>query len=152
MAKSSRAPRPWYRQVADAITQQGLSFRQAASELDLELTPEECLKTERSKDFQDVLWQARFDYWSEVGSNPGRSKAAALGLLTLALQSLAAQGEWEKVIDGILKLAKCEGWVGGDSSVQVFAGLTARDIEEARKKIQDSLGIPPRTAQTIQPN
>jgi len=145
----------WYRQAAEIVVRDGVSFRQAASELQVVLDGEEANKIYRSRAFQQILWQARFEYYTEIANDPGRTKAAILGLMTLALQQLAASQQWEKVLEGGLKLARVEGWTQGEQNQNVFLNLTQRDIDEARKKLQEGLqGIELTTERTseTQPN
>ena len=78
-------------------------------------------------------------YYSEIESSPGRTKAAVLGMVTIAIQKLYDAGEWEKVIEACLKLSKMQGWVGQENEVNIFANISAKDIEEARKQLADKL-------------
>jgi hypothetical protein len=125
----------WYKSVAERMVRDSLPFSQAAGEEGIALTKEDALRHFRSKTFQQVLWQSRFEYYNEISSNPGRTKAAVLGLMTLALEKLSAEQQWKEVLEGALKLARIEGWVGGDANVNVFANLTAEDIEAEKAKI-----------------
>ena len=123
--------------MAEKMVKEQKSIVQAARDLGIELTIDDLEAQLRSDEFQRVLWKTKFEYYSGIANQPGRTKAAALGLMTLALENLALKGEWEKVIEGVLKLGKVEGWVGGDSNVNVFANLTAKDIEDAIKRLQE---------------
>lgn len=137
MPRRPKSSLPTHRDVAELIVREQKSPLSAARELGLEWTAEDCEQIYKSAEFQATLWDCRFRYYTEIANQPGRTKAAALGLMTLALQNLAAEGEWEKVVEGVLKLGRLEGWTNGDSTVQVFANLTAKDIEEAKKQLTD---------------
>src|SRR6266404_2326737 len=139
------APSPeksWYKKVADTISREGVPIRQALSMHDIPIDAEEANQLYRSKIFQRVLWQARFDYYSQIASDPARTKAALLGLMTLAIQNLASEGQWDKVLEGALKVARVEGWANGESNVTVFANLTAKDIEKERARLLEGLEEP----------
>jgi len=143
----------WFKKVADRMVREDLAFRQAAGEEGVALTTDECAAIHRSRSFQNVLWQSRFEYYTELGSNPTRTKTAALGLMTLAIQGLVSEGQWDKALEGILKLAKVEGWVGGDANLNVFANLTQADIDSAKKHLQETLGkLPTVTTSETLPN
>jgi len=138
----------WYTKVADLIVRQSVNIKQAALMEGIELDGEELQRIYKSRSFQRVLWQCRFDYYNEIASSPARGKAAILGLMTLAVQNLAAEGEWKEVLEGALKLAKVEGWTTGDQNVNVFANLTSKDIEEARKRLEGLVKPAPTTEGT----
>jgi hypothetical protein len=55
--------------------------------------------------------------------------------MEVLIDCLMREGEYDKAAAAIEKLGKLEGWVGGDSNVNVFAGLSARDIAEARERL-----------------
>lgn len=128
-----------------------MPFREAASSLGVAVDTDKALAIHRSRTFQTILWQARFDFYTEIASNPTRTKTAALGLMTLAIENLAKEGEWEKVLEGVLKLAKVEGWVGNEASMTVFANVTQKDIEAERKRLLELLGSPA-PEKLIEPN
>lgn len=122
------------------MVRENLPFRQAASECGVSLEVEKAAIIHRSRTFQQVLWQARFEFYTEIATSPTRTKAAALGLMVVAIQELAKESEWEKVLEGVLKLAKVEGWIGGDANVNVFANVTAKDIEAEKQRLLQLLG------------
>jgi hypothetical protein len=53
---------------------------------------------------------------------------------------LIAEGEFEKAAGVLDKLSKMEGWSGNEGNINIFSGLTARDIAEARDRIRDGHG------------
>lgn len=120
------------------MVRDGLTFREATLELHLALTPIECDAVKNRSEFQDILRDENLKYQTGVGDNLNRTKSSALGMLHLALENLMKEGEYAQVISGIEKLAKIEGWIGGDSTVNVFAGLSARDIDEAKERLKKS--------------
>ena len=126
---------PWFIRAAELIVREGKPFRVAFAELGVVESEIEMIRIFNSKPFQEVLWGERHRFHAEIANNPARSKTAAIGLAVIACQRLAEKGEWEKVLEGILKLAKMEGWVGGDSQTFVIGNVTAKDIEQAKAKI-----------------
>jgi hypothetical protein len=139
------------------IVREGKPFRQAFAELGVVESEIEMIRIFNSKPFQEVLWSERHRYHAEIANNPSRSKTAAIGLAVIACQRLAEKGEWEKVLEGVLKLAKMEGWVGGDSQTFVIGNVTAKDIEQAKAKLLKEFNdrgsqLPPSAPPDPQPN
>lgn len=116
-----------------------MPFKQAAGELKIDWTAAECDKITRRTEFKRILREERNRIHTDVANTPGRNKSSAIGMMVLALENLMAEGEYDKVIAGIEKLAKLEGWMGGDSNIQIFAGLTAKDLAEAKGRLQKEL-------------
>jgi len=143
-------PPAWYRPAAELMARNSLSLKQAVSELKVQITPEECELVSRRKEFQQILREERNKFHTEVADQPGRNKSTALGMMQVAIEKLMVEGEWDKAVAAIEKLAKLEGWVGSDSNINIFSGLTARDIAEAKERI--SKQIEPRSPQEILPN
>lgn len=112
-----------------------MTFHQAATELGIELDPMESDRTSRRREFQDILRVEKNKLYQSVANDPSRSKATSIGKMEILIENLIAEGEYDKAGQLIERLAKLEGWVGGDSNVNVFAGLTARDIAEAKERI-----------------
>lgn len=112
-----------------------MNFHQAATELGIQLDPIESDRTARRREFQDILRVERNKLYQSVANDPSRSKATSIGKMEILIENLISEGEYDKAGQLIERLAKLEGWVGGDSNVNVFAGLTARDIAEAKERI-----------------
>lgn len=115
------------------------SLKQAVQELKVDLTAEECEYVFRRKEFQDIYLIEVNKYRADLTNSPGNNKAALIGLGYIALEALARQGEFDKVIAGIEKIGKLQGWVGPDSNVNIFGGLSAKDIAEAKERIRQQL-------------
>lgn len=113
-----------------------MPFKQAAGELKIDWTAAECDKIARRTEFKRILREVKYSFHAEVANTPGRNKSSAIGMMQVAIENLLAEGEWDKAVAAIEKLAKLEGWMGSDSNIQIFAGLTARDIAEAKERIQ----------------
>lgn len=129
---ASRGNVAWYEEAADRMVREGTPFRQVAAEKGYALTMIECEQIVNSKLFQDILWTARHRYNQDVGGNPEATKTSAAGMMLQAIQKLLDDGQWDKAIQGVEKLSKLQGWQGGDTQVNVFADLTARDFDKIR--------------------
>lgn len=114
------------------------SLKQAAVELDLKLDPDEVERIARRQDFQEIFRVEQNKHFAAVANDPSRSKSVAIGKLEVLIDHLMKAGEYDKAGVLIEKLGKLEGWSGADSNINVFSGLTARDIAEARERLTGS--------------
>ena len=121
--------------VAEAIVREGLTMRESLSHVGVNLTSQEAENCYRSKTFQRVLRDERNRYFTELGSDPARTKATAVGMLLDAAEHLREAGEYKEVAEAMLKLGKMEGWIGGEGQVSVFAGLSQRELDEIRDRL-----------------
>lgn len=120
------------------MVRQGLSLRQAASESGIDLTEKDCATLERRKSFNRLLWQARHQYWAEIARDPERSKESLIGQLCVLAQKLDADGSYDKAANVLFQAAKVEGWTTGDTQVNVFGQLTAKEFSELRERIKNA--------------
>lgn len=120
-----------------------MSFGQAAQELGIELTPLEVDRQSRRREFHEIYRAEKNKHYQAIANDPSRTKSVAIGKLEELIDKLMREGEHDKAAAVIEKLAKLEGWQGGDSNVNVFAGLTARDIAEARTRIAEGISGKP---------
>jgi hypothetical protein len=117
------------------MVRESYNLKQAASQIGHPLDPDEAEKVERRRDFQEILGVEKNKYYAAVANDPSRTKSTVLGRLTILAEKLTQQGDYDKAAVVLEKLAKIEGWTGGDSTVNVFSGLSSRDISEARERI-----------------
>lgn len=138
----AQLPEPeWYRKAASKMVREGKSLLLVVDELGLEgLTSRDIEEIHRSNTFQAILRNERLRYASEMARDPQLSKDAAVGLMLQAIEKLFAEGEWDKALEGLNKLAKLAGWIGADQQVNVFADLKQKDYEELKKQIESRKG------------
>lgn len=115
------------------------SIRAAAQDLNLAFTNEELVALENRKGFQQVLRGERHKFYKELATDPERGKLSIIGQMIQNIQRLQEEGQSEKVLEGLLKLAKVEGIVGADQTVNVFGVATPKDLENAKKAIFDRI-------------
>ena len=119
-------------------------MREACTILGVPLTGQEAENTYRSKSFQRVLRSERNRFFIEIASDPDRTKQTAVGHLLFALEKLSEAGEYKEVAEGLLKLARIEGWTTGEKAeINVFGGLSTQELDNIRKKIQDTENVRP---------
>jgi len=136
LSKERKGELSWYQAVAERIAREGMTPREAAAAEYVQLSTQELENTVRSKSFQRVLWQARQRFYRELANDPERSKNTLIGLMLLSLDRLADEGAWDKVADAALKLARVEGWLSGETNVNVFGSLSARELADIKASVK----------------
>ena len=111
------------------------SLKQAALDLGIHLDPDEAERTGRRKDFQEILRVEANKYRASIANDPTRTKSAVLGAMIILAEKLMHEGEHEKAGNLLEKICKIEGWTGVDTNVNIFAGLTMKDIQDAKARI-----------------
>jgi hypothetical protein len=126
----------WQQPAAELIAREGLTLAEALTRLHIPVGKEEASKLFRSKHFQSLLRSERLRFYAEVGRNPEWSRKTAIGQLLTCIQNLMDEGEFDKAAEVILKATKVEGWLGNETQVTVFNGLSAADLERIRTKLR----------------
>lgn len=131
-------PEPeWYRKAATKMVREGKNLLLVVDEMGLEgLTSRDIESVHKSNTFQAILRNERLRFATEIARDPALSKDAAVGMMLQAIEKLMAEGEWDKALEGVTKLAKLAGWIGADQQVNVFADLKQKDYEELKKQIE----------------
>lgn len=139
MARPTRSESTYYAQLAAMMVRERKSIRQCATELNMPFSNEELVGLEKRKGFQDVLWAERHKFYKELATDPERGKISIIGQMIFNIQRLQDEGQSEKAIEGLLKMAKVEGYVGADQQVSVFTSVTPKDLEDAKRTIVERL-------------
>lgn len=126
----------YYQQAAELIARDGLTLAEALTRLNQPITKEAAAKLFRTKHFQSLLRSERLRYYAEVGRNPEWSRKTAIGQLLVCIQELMASGEYDKAAEVILKATKVEGWLGNETQVTVFNGLSQQQLEQIRSRLK----------------
>lgn len=134
MVKEEQA---WWQDVADLMSREGLQITEAATRLKVPMTTLEARNTFRSAVFQRILRSSRNRHFREIGTDKEWSKKTAVGKLLACAEELFTRGEYDKAAEVILKATKVEGWVGEAGNVNVFAGMTGRDLDQIRQKLRE---------------
>jgi hypothetical protein len=146
MKRNIQIPRhcpAWYVQVAEEMSRNSINFKEACVNLGIKLDHDEATRIEKRKDFQEILRVEQNKYFAMVANDPTRTKSTVLGKLIIQAELLHKQGDYDKAAVVLEKVAKIEGWTGADQNVNVFAGLSARDIQEAKERLgQEALSGP----------
>lgn len=135
MGRPLNTEMPWFVECAAKIVREDKTFKEAVEELKLALTTAECEKYRRQKEFQAILRTERLRFYRELANDPEANKAAAVGKLLYAIDKLEDEGQFEKVVEGVLKLAKIQGWLEAESNITVFAGLSQRELDAVKERL-----------------
>lgn len=119
------------------MVRESRSLKEVVTQLGIPLTTDEVDTLGRRRSFRDLLRSARNRLHNEIGSDPMRTKDALLGQLQLQADNLEASGEYDKAAEVLFKVAKIKGYLSEESTVNVFAGLTAKDFDAIRKRLAE---------------
>lgn len=126
----------YYQPAAELMAREGLSLAEALTRLKQPITREDAAKLFRTKHFQALLRAERLRFYAEVGRNPEWSRKTAIGQLLVCIQELMSAGEFDKAAEVILKATKVEGWLGNETAVTVFNGLSQQQLEQIRSRLR----------------
>jgi hypothetical protein len=127
---------PYFARLAEFMVREDKDIFVSATELELGLTSDECSKVSKNKTFQKLLRGERTKQYNELARDPQRSKDTLVGKAIFAIDKLLEAENYDKAMTGILSLAKIEGYVGNDTNVNVFSGLSTQDMEALRKRLK----------------
>ena len=125
----------WMLEAIEAMVQNGQSLKQAAMDLNQELTSAACDTILRRRSFNKLLWEARHRYFAQLGNSPNFKKETIIGKLLALAQKLEDEGKSDKAADCLFRAAKVAGFVGPESTVSVFGELSQKDLEALRESV-----------------
>jgi hypothetical protein len=125
----------WFVQAAEVMVRTQCSLKQAALEIGHPLDPDEADKVSRRRDFQEILRVEKNKFYQGIANDPTRTKSVIVGQMWFLADRLISEGEFEKAAGVLDKLAKLEGWAGNEGNINIFSGLSARDIQEAKDRL-----------------
>lgn len=117
------------------MVREGKSFKEAVTDLGIPLTTQECVNMAKRMTFQSMLRKARAQYHIEVGTDPSLSKDKVAGQMQILADRLAEKGEDLQASQVLERLAKLRDWIGEGGSINIFQGLTQKDIDEMKAEL-----------------
>lgn len=141
-------PRPkksetWYSQAIDLMLRDRLDLMRAAQLLGVELLPEEAATHQRRRAFRELYDQAARDYFESKSSVTQHTKQALVGRMLDAVDRLLILDKFADASEILFKIAKVEGWVGAETSINLFQELSGKDISEMREALKRKQSKPP---------
>ena len=125
------------------MAREGITLREAATRLKVPIQTEDAANLFRTKQFQRLLRAERNRYYLEVGQDIEWRRKTAIGMLLTCVNQLMTNGEYDKAAEVILKASRVEGWLGAETAVNVFAGLSQKDLDTLRLKIKEKSAASP---------
>jgi hypothetical protein len=125
----------WLIEAAQLMARTGCSLSSAVTEFGKIVSIDECNKILRRASFQQVLWEARHRFFSELGANPNYKKETAIGKLLSLAEKLEVEGKYDAAAEVTFKVMKAQGWTGPENTVNVFGDLSQKDIDNIKKKL-----------------
>jgi hypothetical protein len=131
-----RKEEPYFARLAEQMVRNNQTVWQASVELGLGLRDEEAKKLSLNPAFQQVLYQRRNQIAKEIATDPQRDKNTTIGKMVICMDRLMNDDAWEKAANVGMNILKAEGHVGAESAINVFAGLSAKDIDAMKRKLK----------------
>ena len=125
----------WWQPCAELMAREGVSLREAATRLKAPITSEQAASTFRLRGFQKLLRSERNRFFLEIGQDAAWSKRTAIGQMLYLVSRLIDEGQHDKALEGLLKVARTEGWLGAESNVNVFASVSDKELADMRLKL-----------------
>jgi hypothetical protein len=141
MPRNNDTEYPFFARLSTFMVTNDVDIFAAATELELGLTSAECQRLLKNKGFLRVLRTARLKAYTELANDPDQNKDSLIGKGIYCVDRLMDDQQYDKALSGILSLAKIQGYVGADSTVNVFAGLNTKDMEALKAKLKNELPL-----------
>lgn len=132
-----RGERDWYKQVAELMINEFMSFSQACMALGIKFTTsKEEQEHEFNPAFRNLLTGLHLDYFVEIGENPEIGKSYVKGVAVHSIRKLAEAGQWDKIGIPNKQLADILGLGKETADKPVLANLTQADIDKIRAELK----------------
>ena len=111
-----------------------MSFKGAITQLGIPLSNDEAAELEASKNFRESLDREQMVYYQELAQSPEFNKFMIVGEMLHCIKQMVREAEYDKAVEALFKLAKVQDWVGAETNINILTGISQKDIEEARKR------------------
>lgn len=125
----------WILEAVNLMARSGCSLAQAATEMGVSISLDQVNAILRRPTFQRLFWEARHRYFSELGGDLNFKKDTAIGKMLDLSRKLEECGEFDKASEVLFKISKMTGWVGPESTVNVFGELSDSDLRAIRERV-----------------
>lgn len=121
--------------LAEKMVRENKPILVAANELEIDMPSRDVLNIERRKSFQQLLWAEKHKFHKELAQDANRNKSVLIGQMVYIIDELMKVGKFKEAAEAILKLAKIEGYVGTEGTVNIIEGLSAIEMENVRREL-----------------
>ena len=129
-----KEPESWYSRVASLMLVERLDFLQACLVEGIPMSPADALKHQRRRSWRDAWEQQSRAYYEDKSSISAHSKSILKGKMLDNSERLTQAGKFKEAAEVLFQLAKVEGWVGAETSINFWDSLTGADITKLREK------------------
>lgn len=136
MARTKHDEHPYFARLAKTIVWEDLDPFQAATKLELGLTTAEAEAAFKNPLFQKLLRAERIKQDNEIADDPNRGKSTTIGRILRLADKMEHAKQFDKAATALVNLAKIEGHLGPESTVNIFGSLNAKDIQEMKEKLR----------------
>lgn len=116
------------------MAHEAISLREAATRLQIPATTAELLTISKRASFKKALRAAQNAHFQEIAADPSYSRRAVIGKMLFFIERLSDEGEYRDAVEGLLKVAKVEGWLNDTTNVNVFNSLTDKQLAELKQR------------------
>lgn len=129
----------WYEPVIEIMIAERIPLLMAVTRYgaqDIALTPEECAGHERRKSFKDLYRAMLRKHYMEAASPVDHTKTILVGRMLANAKSLETMGKVKEANEALMGVARVEGWVGGEQTVNIFDSLTGADYQKLKDSVE----------------
>lgn len=90
---------------------------------------------QRRKSWRDVYARVARQFYEAKASDSNHSKKILVGRMLSASEALRQMGKPKEEVEALAQVAKTEGWVGSETTVNLFSELSGADFARLRASL-----------------
>ena len=123
----------WVPQAIDMMLAERVSFEHAAMTLGHAFpNHDEAARYMRRKSYRDAWERQQKLYYESKSSPAAHTKTIAIGKMIDDSDRLRQAGRFKEAAEILFSVAKAEGWVGPETTTNIFQDLSGQEIERLR--------------------
>ena len=130
-----------YPQIIETMLRDRVNLLQAATLLGFSETPSSAFGHSRRKSFQELHVLMSRSHFAALGSNFDTDKRVLIGMFMDDAKRLRDMGKPKEASEVIEKAGKMLGYVGADSTVNIFQDMSGADLQRAIEKVRERRNI-----------
>jgi hypothetical protein len=127
-------PPDWQPEAVELMARENISLREAATRLQIPLTSQEIITVSKRASFQKALRAAQNAHFQEIAADPSYSRRSVIGKMLFFIERLSDEGEYRDAVEGLLKVARVEGWLNETPNINVFNNLTDQELNAIKQR------------------
>ena len=125
----------WYSDAIRLMIEERLDFATAASFCGENLSPEDAANHQRRDAFKAIHVKISREYYENKSTPAQHSKSRLIGEMRDITQRLLLTNRLKEAADVITQTAKIEGFIGPESTTNIFSNLTGDDLVKMREAL-----------------